>query len=270
VKICLLVDRLGHPVLEAAARELAGRRDAAVSVVDVGRAQAPDDADVYLLKSRAARALTAAHRAELRGASVVNGAAATAACLDRACTALRMRHAHLPFPATWSAPTLDHLIGALSACEPVWPLFVKSRRSRRGDLVRLVSSHDELIELASDWRHEPVVAQRLVRHDGWEHKVWVIGGHIHAVRRRTEPGAHGNVADTRVPCEQLPAGVAELARATGSAFGLELYGIDVLFGERGPVVVDVNPFPGFRRVPLAGQAIAAQVLGRGRRRSACV
>jgi ribosomal protein S6--L-glutamate ligase len=269
VNVCLLVDRPGHPVLEAAVRELAAESGAAVSVVDVSTARPPDDADVYLLKSRADQALTAARRAELRGASVVNGAAATAACLDRVSTALRMRRAHLPFPETWSAPTLEQLIGTLEAGDPVWPIFVKSRRSRRGDLVRLIGSHDALIELSSDWRHEPVIAQHLVPHDGWEHKVWVIGEHMHAVRRRTGLGPQRCESAGQTPCERLPEEVAELARAAGSAFGLELYGVDMLAGERGPVVVDVNPFPGFRRFPSAGRALAAQITRRIRRR-ACV
>ena len=191
-------------------------------------------------------------------------------CLDRASTALRMRRAQLPFPETWSAPTLEHLIGALGTREPLWPIFVKSRRSRRGDLVRLVSSHDELTELASEWGREPVIAQRCVRHDGWEHKVWVIGGHIHAVLRRAEPGPRRCDGAARTPCEQLPGEVVELARAVGSAFGLELYGVDMLVGECGPVLIDVNPFPGFRRFPSAGRALATQIMKRVERRRACV
>jgi ribosomal protein S6--L-glutamate ligase len=268
VKVCLLVDRLGHPVLEAAAHELAEGYGAAIALVEVGTTQPPDDADVYLLKSRAGRALRAARRAELEGASVVNSVVATAACLDRVSMAQRMWQADIAFPDTWSAPTLDWLIASLSGREPAWPIIVKSRRSRRGDLVRLVSSSAELHSLATDWGREAVIAQRVVRHEGWEHKVWVIGGRLYAARRRAEFGQHGGRADLSMPCEELSEGVEELARAAGVAFGLELYGVDVLTGERGPVVVDVNPFPGFRRVPAAGEALAAHVMRLTRREQA--
>jgi ribosomal protein S6--L-glutamate ligase len=73
-----------------------------------------------------------------------------------------------------------------------------------------------------------------------------------------------------MPREQLPGEVADLARAAGSAFGLELYGVDVLVGESGPVVVDVNPFPGFRRFPSAAKALATQIVRRVERRRAGV
>jgi ribosomal protein S6--L-glutamate ligase len=261
MRVCLLLDRLGHPVLEAAAHELARDYGASVATVVVGRTEPPEDADVYLLKSRSNGALKAARRAELEGASVLNSAVATAACLDRVSMARRMWQASLPFPDTWSAPTLDRLIVSLSRREPAWPIIVKSRRSRRGDLVRLVSSDAELHGLASDWRSEAVIAQPVVRHDGWEQKVWVIGGRLYAARRRPELGRRGHRTEALMPSQRLPDGIEDLARATGAAFGLELYGVDVLLGEHGPVVVDVNPFPGFRCVPSAGAALAAHVVG---------
>jgi ribosomal protein S6--L-glutamate ligase len=254
MKICVLVDRRGHPVLEALARELARRGDATVAAVQVGATPPPDDADVYLLKSRTEAALSAARRAELRGASVLNTVAATSACLDRVHMGQRLRAAGLPFPATLSAPALDCLQ------RPRWPLIVKSRRSRRGDLVRLVSSHAELARLASAWAGEEVIVQRVVRQDGWEHKVWVIGDRCYAARRRPRCGEQDDDGDVRIPCEQLPEALQELARAVGRAFGLELYGVDVLAGAQGPVIVDVNAFPGFRCVPAAHAALAAHVL----------
>jgi ribosomal protein S6--L-glutamate ligase len=261
LKVCLLVDRLGHPVLESAALELTDAHGAAVVVVDVGRTRPPDDADVYLLKSRAVRALHAARRAELAGAAVVNSALATGACLDRVVLAEQMSQAGLPFPDTWSAPTLT---GLASGRDQEWPIVVKSRRSRRGDLVCVIRSSAELHALAADWANEPLVAQRIVRHDGWEHKLWVIGGDVYRARRRSRFGAHGSQAAASTPVEPGDA-IADLARAVGVAFGLELYGVDVLVGERGPVVVDVNAFPGFRRVPSAGELLAAHVMRLTRR-----
>ncbi len=53
-----------------------------------------------------------------------------------------------------------------------------------------------------------------------------------------------------------------LAQRVGEVVGLELYGVDVLLGEAGPVVVDVNPFPGFRGVADAPRLIAEHLLHR--------
>jgi ribosomal protein S6--L-glutamate ligase len=260
MRVCLLLDRLGHPVLEAAAHELAEDYGASVAPIVVGRTEPPEDADVYLLKSRSDRALRVARRAELEGASVLNSAVATNACLDRVSMARRMWQARLPFPDTWSAPTLDRLVVSLNRRDPAWPIVVKSRRSRRGDLVRLVSSDAELHGLASDWGREAVIAQPVVRHDGWDYKVWVIGGRLCAARRRPGHGERVNQTEMLTPSGRLPEGIEDLARATGAAFGLELYGVDVLLSEHGPVAIDVNPFPGFRYVPRAGAALAALVI----------
>ena len=41
-----------------------------------------------------------------------------------------------------------------------------------------------------------------------------------------------------------------MARAR-AAFGLQAYGVDLLITPDGPVVVDVNAFPGFRSMPDA-------------------
>jgi ribosomal protein S6--L-glutamate ligase len=43
----------------------------------------------------------------------------------------------------------------------------------------------------------------------------------------------------------------------GREFELSLYGVDLLVTARGPVVVDVNAFPGYGGVPGASAALAA-------------
>lgn len=43
-------------------------------------------------------------------------------------------------------------------------------------------------------------------------------------------------------------------------FGLDLYGVDVLLGPDGPVVVDINDFPSFRQVPDAVARVSRAVL----------
>ena len=41
----------------------------------------------------------------------------------------------------------------------------------------------------------------------------------------------------------------------GNVFDLRLYGVDLLVTEHGPIIVDVNSFPGFRGVPGADDAL---------------
>jgi ribosomal protein S6--L-glutamate ligase len=124
---------------------------------------------------------------------------------------------------------------------------VKSRRSRRGDLVAKVSRVAELHELAARWPDEPVIVQEYLPGDGWDWKLWVLGDHLAVARRRTAlDEVRGE--DRPVQLNRLPAGWLQLARDIGALFGLELYGVDVLATQRGPVAVDVNAFPGYRSV----------------------
>jgi ribosomal protein S6--L-glutamate ligase len=57
------------------------------------------------------------------------------------------------------------------------------------------------------------------------------------------------------PCA-VSAEVYEIARRCGQACGLGLYGMDMIETPEGPVVVDLNYFPGYKGVPNAAPLIA--------------
>jgi ribosomal protein S6--L-glutamate ligase len=52
---------------------------------------------------------------------------------------------------------------------------------------------------------------------------------------------------------------ARVVLEIGRVFGLRLYGVDLLTTARGPLIVDVNAFPGFRGVHGASSALVALV-----------
>jgi ribosomal protein S6--L-glutamate ligase len=54
--------------------------------------------------------------------------------------------------------------------------------------------------------------------------------------------------------------LAGLTAAVGDVFGLDLYGVDLLEGPDGWVVVDVNDFPSFRYLPDAVALVARCIL----------
>ncbi len=270
MKICLMMDNPEtphHPVIGVALEKL--RATHSVRLLDVrqlteSEAIAEEEkyqlADLYLLKSHAPQALAVAHTLEQRGALVVNSWAASVACQDRVLMAQRMRDANLPWPFTRSFSSL----GSLLADHPLlanlpFPQIVKSCYSHRGDLVAKVDNIDQLEALAPEWSQEPVVLQEFAAGDGWDIKMWVIDQHIFAARRRTplEPGA--SKEDYPISPEELPADWAHIAREIGRIFNMRLYGIDLLMTEKGPIIVDVNGFPGFRGVPGADNALVALV-----------
>ncbi|MFF5858277.1 RimK family alpha-L-glutamate ligase [Streptomyces sp. NPDC012751] len=218
-------------------------------------------ADVYLLKARTPRALSLARALERRGAPVLNSAAATALCQDRTAMAERARRAGLPFAATRTWPTLARLA---AGAEPSWPVVVKSRHSRKDDLVARVDDGAHLRKLAAALPGEPVVVQEFAPGSGWDHKLWVVGDRLFAALRRSElaPGGHGPAR----PLDPggLPAGWPALVHRVGEVFALDVYGVDVIAGGDGtPLIVDINAFPGVRGQAGAPKALAALALAAG-------
>ncbi|MEU3194477.1 alpha-L-glutamate ligase, partial [Streptomyces sp. NPDC006992] len=244
--------------------------DHQVEVIDPTTAEAAQQsaeperplADVYLLKARTPRALALAHALERHGAVVVNSAAATARCQDRTRMAGLAHRAGLPFVPGRTVGALRELAGL----QPTRPLVVKSRYSRRGDLVARVDGAREIRALCGIWGSEPVVVQPFAANDGWDRKIWVISGQLFAGLRRSELAEDGPAG--REPAEPLAPGDLphdwyDLALRTGAAFGLEVYGLDLVDGGVGPLIVDINAFPGIRGQVEAPRALAELVLRKG-------
>jgi ribosomal protein S6--L-glutamate ligase len=254
MNICLLAESSTNPVLASVLARLGQRHT--VTVLDpkdltpsvfTAAASPRDHADMYLLKSRSPQAQAFARRAERAGAVVVNSPASTAAALDRWAMATLLDLAGVPAPRTWSFPTLRQM-----AADDVtrqwlpWPLVVKSRTSGRNDLVRLVHDRAELLTLLPQWGDEPVIAQEFVANDGFDIKVWVIGSDLSAARRACALDGVDKTADVALTGDDLPVDWALTARRAGAALGLDLFGVDLLVTDSGPIVIDVNAFPGFQ------------------------
>jgi ribosomal protein S6--L-glutamate ligase len=269
VNICLIVDNPDtrrHPVIGVLLQKLSARHS--VRLLDVRGLTSADVVaqeemraldDVYLLKSHAIQALDVAQRLEQRGALVVNRWAATVACQDRVLMAQRLRGTDCPWPRTWNLGTLGDVLAREDVLATLpFPLIIKSRYSRRGDLVVKVHNVEEVQALAPQWRQEPVLLQEFARGDGWDIKVWVIGQQVFAARRRT-PLERPSVIEDFPLLGDVPNEWAQVAQEIGRVFGLRLYGVDLLMTARGPLIVDVNAFPGFRGVHGASSALVALV-----------
>ncbi len=267
MQICLIMDNPEtphHPVIAVALQKISARHD--VRLLDVRTLTGADaiaeeekhpQADVYLLKSHAPQALELAHYLEQHGALVVNSWESSLACQDRVLMAQRMREANLPWPYTWSFPTLANLLARHDLLPTLpFPLIIKSYYSHRGDLVDKVNNIEQLQVLADQWSQEPIVLQEFAAGDGWDIKMWVIDKHIFAARRRTPLEPNAPKEDFPIAEDELPKDWARIALEIGRVFKLRLYGVDLLITEKGPIIVDVNSFPGFRGVPGADDALA--------------
>ena len=265
MNVCLIADNpetSTHPVIGVVLQELRSAHEVRLLDVSeisgdqaVGRERQHPLADIYLLKSHTPQALEVAHYLEQRGAMVINSFASSSACQDRALMAQRMSEAHLAFPSTSTHASLGELLEQRQRPSILsFPLVIKSRYSRRGDLVYRADGIEQLHALARRI-DEPVIIQEFVPADGWDIKLWVIGQQIFAARRRSSLAGEASGQDFPIPTEQLPGSWRSISLKVGRVFDLHLYGLDLIASDRGPVVVDVNSFPGFRGVAGAASAL---------------
>ncbi|MFD8700593.1 ATP-grasp domain-containing protein [Kitasatospora purpeofusca] len=278
MRIGLITSAPDHPVLAATTALLtagghhveaidptAGPDGHAGQVEQAGQAGPSDPpADVYLLKAHTPAALALARGLEERGVPVVNPVAATELCQDRLAMAELARRAGLPFAPTRAAADPAELLAAVEAGDLLLPLVVKSRHSRRHDLVARVDDTARLRALAEQWPDEPVVAQPYLPSTGWDQKLWVVAGKLFCARRRSELAGPEHTelpgGDDGFGPAELSADRAAVALRAGEVFGLDVYGVDLLDGPGEPVVVDVNAFPGIRGQAGAPEALAALAL----------
>lgn len=102
----------------------------------------------------------------------------------------------------------------------------------------------------------PYLVEDRVEHDGLDRKLYVAGDVVVKLLKPSTLTAGHRTDGTPVTVEP---GLAALARSTAAGLGLHLLGVDVVMGPDGPVVVDVNTFPGYRGVPGAARAVAEHV-----------
>ena len=270
MNICFITDNpetAGHPVIGRILQQLTLTH--AVRLLDVAALTGDEAivhenehalADIYLLKSHTLQALEVAHHVEQRGALVVNSSASSLACRDRILMAQRMKEAQLPFPQTWSFPSMKEMLEQKSLLSRLsFPVIIKSRHSYRQDLVEKVQSIEHLHALAARCNREPFILQEFVQGDSWDIKLWVIDDQTFGARRRTPLEASASREDFPIPSENLPRAWRSIVLKIGRVFNLHLYGVDLITTEQGPVVVDINSFPGFRGVSGAASALISLI-----------
>ncbi|MFD8796912.1 ATP-grasp domain-containing protein, partial [Streptomyces vinaceus] len=213
--------------------------------------------DAWVLKTvSGGPGLTLLEAAAAAGMTTVNDARSIRGVRDKALAAAIGRTRGLPMPPTY-AVARPELLREIPAAQ--YPLVVKPADGSSGRAVHLVSSPGELEALLPELADEHMlIAQPYVANSGTDIKVYAVGGELFATERCSPLHPDPAVRERRVP---LSAEVAAIAAQVGAVYGLDLYGVDVLLGPDGPVVVDVNDFPSFRQVPDAAARVGRAVLG---------
>ncbi|MFF2143906.1 RimK family alpha-L-glutamate ligase [Kitasatospora sp. NPDC058190] len=264
MRLCFLVEehyrRDGMPL--DVARQLAawGHRVDVLrpgdSLMVVSEAVRAGSHDAWVLKTvSGGPGLTLLEAAAAVGLTTVNDVRSIRGVRDKALASVIARTRGLPVPVTYAAARWERL-AEIPAAE--YPLVVKPADGSSGRGVRLVAGPDDLPGLGSELAGEGLlIAQPYVPNPGTDLKVYCVDGEFFATERSSPLHPGQGVRERQVP---LPASVARIAAQVGEVFGLDLYGLDVLLGPDGPVVVDVNDFPSFRQVPDAVARVARAVL----------
>jgi tetrahydromethanopterin:alpha-L-glutamate ligase len=210
--------------------------------------------------------MDALHQVAAAGVPVLNPPRAVETAVDKYLTLAKVEAAGLPVPATWvgeSATAALEAFDGLGGDVVVKPLF----GSEGHGLVRLSDK-----ELA--WRTfhalerlgSVLYLQRVVRHPGYDVRVFVLRGRvIGCMRRHAQPGEWRTNISLGGHAEpfQLDPETERLALAAARSVGAHMAGVDLIPDlERGHLVVlEVNAVPGWRALTrVTGVDVAASIL----------
>jgi ribosomal protein S6--L-glutamate ligase len=208
--------------------------------------------DIVVPRGRSLELLSLVACAERGGVPVINGRRAIGSVHNKLEMSAALIAAGIPTPRTFAAPPERLAAEVPAAC---YPLVLKPVFGDNGAGLTIVRDAAQLRRL--DWPEAMAVAQRLVPGDGLDLKLYGAGDAVWAVRKpspltpRTGAREAGPVPVTR--------DLEALGRRCGELFGLELYGVDCVETDDGPVVIEVNEYPNYTGVEEADASLAAVV-----------
>ncbi len=203
--------------------------------------------DLYLLKAGTETALGYAGLLHGLGARILNPYPTVVLMKDKILSTQVLQRAGVPLPETFFAGNAEQLTGLLAD----GPLVVKPFwGASQGRGVQMVHSERDLASLTTT---DLFFAQRLHKPDGRDYKLYVIGEKVFGVRRVWPPVT---LEDKLGEAFEVSDEMREICFACGKAFGIDLFGLDIITSDGKPYVVDINTFPGFKGVPDAAELLA--------------
>ncbi len=170
-------------------------------------------------------------------------------------------HAHgLPIPLTYfvAHPRLLKQVPLKD-----YPLVVKPTNGSSCRGIYRVDSPADLKTLRIAEANESFfLAQCYVENTGFDIKLYVVGKEVYALAKRSPLHPDVYVRKRLIP---VTPELRMLALQVGHLFDLDIYGLDVVETRQGPVIVDINDFPSFGRMPEAVARVSTYILHIARR-----
>lgn len=210
--------------------------------------------DAYVLKTiSGGPGMSILESAEALGITTVNNSRAIRMVRDKAVAVAVARAYGFPVPPTYFVAH-DSLLQKLPA--DIYPLVIKPCDGSSCQGIYHLESPDDLAKIdfsANDYRF--LLAQRYAENPGFDIKLYVTGTEVYAVVKKSP--LHPEVKEGLIPVTPQ---WRKLAIGVGRAFGLDIYGIDVVDTPQGPIILDINDFPSFGLVPRGVARISEYIL----------
>jgi ribosomal protein S6--L-glutamate ligase len=215
------------------------------------------EVDVAIARGRSVGVLCLLAWLEHLGIPSINTRSAIAAVHNKAEMAVALVSAGIPTPRTWLGP-----IGLMAEQIPAheYPVILKPVFGDNCRGLEIVYDAGQLRSL--NWLEPTAIAQKFIAGQETDLKLYCIGQEVWAVRKPSPLAAGLSSQNSTPPTELVPITSAwrSLARRCGDLFNLDLFGVDCVETEHGPLVIEVNEFPNYSSVPGADEKLSNHVL----------
>ena len=202
------------------------------------------DKDIYL-----------AERLEQNGIRLFNNARAVELCDNKILMYQALAKANIRIPRTFIAPKTFEGLGYTDLAfldkvskEIGWPIVIKEAYGSFGEQVYLANNKEEALEIIKRIGYKDLLMQEFIASSkGRDIRINIVGDQVVAsMLRENKNDFRSNISSggngTKYEPDQE---YAELAIKAAKALGLSFAGADVMFGEDGPIICEVNSNPQF-------------------------
>jgi ribosomal protein S6--L-glutamate ligase len=215
--------------------------------------------DIVVGRGRSNALLSLLNWAELQGQITINRQSAIYSVFNKSIMATALAAGNVKTPRTFFG-SIESL--AKNIKQESYPVILKPIFGDNSQGLLVVNGPEDLTGI--QWQDPVALAQEYLPGDGYDLKLYVIGGEVWAVRKPTPfqgPGTPVIASDKAVPADLTPEYEA-IGRRCGELFDLELYGVDCIETPSGLLVIEVNDFPNYTSVPEADKKLADYVIRR--------
>ena len=196
-----------------------------------------------------------AERLEQNGIRLFNNARAVELCDNKILMYQALAKANIRIPRTFIAPKTFEGLGYTDLAfldkvskEIGWPIVIKEAYGSFGEQVYLANNKEEAIEIIKRIGYKDFLMQEFIASSkGRDIRINIVGDQVvSSMLRENKNDFRSNISSggngTKYEPDQE---YVELAIKAVKALGLSFAGADVMFGEDGPIICEVNSNPQF-------------------------